>query len=126
MIATLVDIQLDHSAGPPRYRQLYDSLRASILTGRLRAGTRLPPTRALASELGISRDTVLTAYAQLLAEGYVQGVVGSGTYVAQTLPDDVLHARARASRVPQTIRAPPVRARTCHSADQGHAGVSRQ
>src|SRR5919204_1683093 len=106
MTATLVDIQLDSSAGLPRYRQLYAGLRASILTGRLRAGTRLPPTRALASELGISRNTVLTAYAQLIAEGYVQGVVGSGTYVAQTLPDDVFHARARASRVPQGMRAP--------------------
>ena len=106
MVATLVDIQLDSSAGLPRYRQLYDSLRGSILAGRLRAGARLPPTRALASGLGSSCNTVLTAYAQLLAEGYVQGVVGSGTYVAQTLPDDVLHARACASRVPQGTQAP--------------------
>jgi GntR family transcriptional regulator / MocR family aminotransferase len=105
MIATLANLQLDSSAGLPRYRQLYDGLRASILAGRLRAGTRLPSTRALASELGISRNTVLNAYAQLLAEGYVEGAVGSGTYVAHTLPDDVLHARASASPVPQNIRA---------------------
>lgn len=82
MVATLVDIQLDSSAGLPRYRQLYDSIRGSILAGRLRAGARLPLTWALASGLGISCNTVLTAYAQLLAEGYVQGVVGSCTYVA--------------------------------------------
>jgi len=105
MIATLANVQLDSSAGFPRYRQLYDGLRASILAGRLQAGTRLPSTRALASELDISRNTVLNAYAQLLAEGYVKGVVGSGTYVAHTLPDDVLHARASASPVPQGIRA---------------------
>jgi GntR family transcriptional regulator / MocR family aminotransferase len=105
IIATLANVQLDSATGLPRYRQLYDGLRASILAGRLRAETRLPSTRALASELGISRNTVLNAYAQLLAEGYVEGAVGSGTYVARTLPDDVLHAPASASRVPPGIRA---------------------
>jgi GntR family transcriptional regulator / MocR family aminotransferase len=80
-------------------------LRASILAGHLRAGTRLPSIRALAYELGISRNTVLNAYAQLLAEGDIEGAVGSGTYVAATLPDDVLHARASASLAPQNIWA---------------------
>jgi GntR family transcriptional regulator/MocR family aminotransferase len=77
MLATLVDIQLDSSAGLPRYRQLYDSLRASILAGCLRAGPCLPPTRALASELGIFRTIVLTAYAQLLAEATYTAYFGT-------------------------------------------------
>ncbi len=51
----------------PLHRQLYDALRAAILDGRLPAGARLPATRVLAVDLGLSRTTVLTAMAQLLA-----------------------------------------------------------
>ena len=57
------------------------------------------------SELCISRNTVLNAYAQLLAEGYVEGAAGSGTSVADTLPDDVLHARPSAIPALQNIWA---------------------
>jgi len=71
----------------PLHRQLYDALRAAILDGRLPAGARLPATRVLAVDLGLSRTTVLTDMAQLLAEGYVEGKTGSGTYVARVLPD---------------------------------------
>jgi GntR family transcriptional regulator/MocR family aminotransferase len=104
-LVTLASIDLDHASPVPLYRQLYSALRAAILTGRLRAGTRLPATRAVASESGISRNTVLNAYGQLLAEGYVEGEVGSGTYVARTLPDELLHARASATRAPQLPQA---------------------
>jgi GntR family transcriptional regulator/MocR family aminotransferase len=55
----------------------------------------LPSTRALASDLGVSRNTVVTAFDQLLAEGYVDSRVGRGTRVSQTMPDHLLHARSR-------------------------------
>ena len=88
-------LYLDPGAPVPYYRQLYDVLREAVLSGRLAPGTRLPSTRELATELNVSRTTVVTAFAQLLAEGYLEGKVGSGTYVASELPDDLLRARAR-------------------------------
>ncbi|SFR95012.1 GntR family transcriptional regulator / MocR family aminotransferase [Dyella sp. OK004] len=66
----------------PRYAQLTRALKAAILDGRLGAGTRLPPTRALARDLEMSRITALAAYEQLRAEGFIEGHVGSGSYVA--------------------------------------------
>ncbi|HEV2721375.1 MAG TPA: GntR family transcriptional regulator, partial [Thermoanaerobaculia bacterium] len=71
-------------------KQLYDELRQTILQGHLQPGTRLPSTRALAEERGVSRNTVLNAYEQLLAEGYVEARVGSGTCVARALPEELL------------------------------------
>lgn len=71
----------------PLKLQLYAALRDAILEDRLAPGTQLPPTRNLAQELGMGRNTVLAAYEQLLAEGYVNGRVGAGTFVADTLPD---------------------------------------
>jgi GntR family transcriptional regulator/MocR family aminotransferase len=71
----------------PLYEQVYASMRGAILEGRLRPGTRLPPTRALAAELDVARATVVLAYEQLLAEGYAEARQGSGTFVARALPD---------------------------------------
>jgi GntR family transcriptional regulator/MocR family aminotransferase len=68
------------------HRQVYRALRGAILAGRLRGGTRLASTRTLARDLGVSRNTVLQAYEQLVAEGYAAGREGSGTYVAEALP----------------------------------------
>lgn len=70
-------------------RQVYRGLRQAILLGTLRAGDRLPSTRDLAEQLGISRTVVLLAYEQLLAEGYVTGRGGSGTYVSEGLARNV-------------------------------------
>jgi GntR family transcriptional regulator / MocR family aminotransferase len=69
--------------GEPLFRQVYRGLRGAVLSGAFRAGERLPSTRALAAELGISRTVVLLAYDQLLAEGFVTGRSGSGTYVSE-------------------------------------------
>ena len=80
---------LDKSSESPRNRQLYRLLRQAILDHVLPADTRLPSSRDLASELAISRNTVLYAYEQLLAEGYVEARAGSGTFVADTVPDAV-------------------------------------
>ncbi|HEX8995936.1 MAG TPA: PLP-dependent aminotransferase family protein [Ktedonobacterales bacterium] len=77
-------ITLDRSgdAAEGLTRQIYAQLRQAILSGRLRAGDRLPPSRALAQELDVARLTVATAYDWLRAEGYVSGRVGAGTFVA--------------------------------------------
>src|SRR5205823_9449610 len=76
----------------PLYRQIYDAYRAAILAGRLRPGQRLPSTRALAAELQISRLPALSAFEQLLHEGYVEGKVGAGTFVTTAIPDDLTRA----------------------------------
>ena len=80
---------LDKTAALPRNRQLYRLLRQAILDHVLPADTRLPSSRDLATELAISRNTVLYAYEQLLAEGYVEARAGSGTYVTDTGPDGI-------------------------------------
>ena len=80
-------------AGGSLYRWLYDELRSAILDGRLRPGARLPATRDLAATYGLSRATIVTAFEQLKSEGYVEGQPGSGTYVSQVLPEQLLNVR---------------------------------
>jgi GntR family transcriptional regulator / MocR family aminotransferase len=70
-----------------RQQAVFDRLRQGILAGTLPCGARLPPTRALAEELGVARQTVVLAYERLASEGYVRARTGSGTYVAPDLPD---------------------------------------
>src|ERR1700722_11016077 len=70
-----------------RQQAVFDRLRQGILAGTLPSGARLPPTRALAEELGVARQTAVLAYERLASEGYVQARTGSGTYVAPDLPD---------------------------------------
>src|SRR6185503_9957607 len=84
---------LDRSSTTALHRQLYNQLREAILSGRLSAGTRLPSTRELAHELGLARNTVLNAFDQLYAEGYLVRRVGDGTYVSNELPDDLLRVK---------------------------------
>ena len=67
----------------PMFRQVYQHLRKSILSGVLKGGEQLPSTRYLAEQLRVSRTVVLLAYDQLIAEGYAEGRAGSGTYVSQ-------------------------------------------
>ena len=80
-------ISVDRASETPLYRQLYDRYREAILARRLRAGERLPSTRNLAGELGISRIPVLRAFEQLLAEGYCESRPGAGTFVARVVAD---------------------------------------
>ena len=75
-------VTVDRSLKVRLDRQLYEILRTYILEGRIRAGTSLPATRTLAQQLGVGRNTVVAAYDQLLAEGYVEAQSGSGTRVA--------------------------------------------
>jgi GntR family transcriptional regulator/MocR family aminotransferase len=85
-LAPLVLPSLDSKDPEPLYRQLYGHLRAAILDGRLGAGSRLPASRPLAADLGVSRNTVTAALDQLIAEGYVESREGSGTRVALPSP----------------------------------------
>src|SRR5438046_2790197 len=75
---------------------LHRELRAAILDRRLKPGARLPSTRQLARQYQISRGTVTTAFEQLRDEGYLEGQIGSGTYVAKDIPDGLLQAREMA------------------------------
>jgi GntR family transcriptional regulator/MocR family aminotransferase len=86
----LLALDLDRRSGTPLHRQLYDQIREAVLTGRLAPGARLPSSRTLASELGCSRNTAVTAFDQLLSEGYLDGQVGSGTYISHVLPEELL------------------------------------
>jgi GntR family transcriptional regulator/MocR family aminotransferase len=86
----LPPIALDCRTKTPMYRQLYDWFRRAIIDGQMRPGQRVPSTRGLAAELKISRIPVLSAYEQLLAEGYFETFVGAGTCVARSIPDDTL------------------------------------
>jgi GntR family transcriptional regulator/MocR family aminotransferase len=80
-------IAVDRRNSKPLHRQICDAFRAAIVDRRLHSGQRIPSSRVLASELGVSRFPVLNAYAQLLAEGYIEGRAGAGTVVSRSLPD---------------------------------------
>ncbi|ALI01382.1 PLP-dependent aminotransferase family protein [Pseudomonas sp. FW306-02-F02-AA] len=89
-------IELDRRQGLSR--QLYQALRLRVLDGRLVSGTRLPASRDLAAALSISRNSVVRAYDQLYAEGFIEGRVGDGTYVAQ-LPQTALPMKKLSTKV---------------------------
>ncbi len=72
---------IDANSGQPIYRQLYEALKQSIMTGALRPGDRLAPTRELAQEMGLNRATVSAAYELLEADGLISGQVGRGSFV---------------------------------------------
>jgi len=76
-----LDLHLDVGEGRGRGRALETALRDAVRSGRLGPGTRLPGTRSLAADLGLSRGTVVQAFGQLVAEGWLVGVAGSGTVV---------------------------------------------
>lgn len=86
---TLRDRAASHT---PLHRQIYEKLRQAMLSGELPAKSRIPSSRALAQQLGVSRMTIVNAYDQLFAEGYLEGKIGAGTYVASALPEELLLA----------------------------------
>jgi len=85
--------------GEPLHKQIYAGLRRAILSGTFESDTRLPSTRDLAEQLGVSRSVVLEAYDQLLAEGFINGRSGSGTYVAQGLSSSQLVRSKKSTRL---------------------------
>jgi GntR family transcriptional regulator/MocR family aminotransferase len=108
----LAAMPLDRRSGTPLFRQLYLQLKEAILAGGVRAGARLPATRELGRLLKVSRQTVLSAYEQLTAEGYLEGAVGKGTFVSASLPAvDRAVAQADAQAAGQAVHeeaAPPL------------------
>jgi GntR family transcriptional regulator/MocR family aminotransferase len=87
-------IALDRRSDLPLFRQLYEGYRKLILTGQLRPDSQLPSSRDLAKSLRVSRNTVLNALEQLIAEGYLYGKVGAGTFVSD-LPSTKAHRQPR-------------------------------
>ena len=94
----------------PLYAQLYRALRSQILEGQLPPGARVPATRALATELRLSRNVVMLAYEQLLAEGYLVARIGAGTFVASDLPQKFTTS-PKTTGVTQAVRQMPVQCR---------------
>ncbi len=123
-----INLQIDRRSRDSLQRQIYDQLRGAILNGQFAAGARVPSSRDLASDLGVSRNTVACAFDQLLAEGYLEGRVGSGTYVASALPEDLLRVdpagHAPAAAASDSIESKPSRrgqaiAAICDSRERG-------
>src|SRR5258708_5963737 len=91
--------QVDRAAAMPLSRQIYQQVSWSILGRTLTPGTKLPSTRDLAARLGVARASVVVAYEQLLAEGYIYGKIGSGTYISSDLPEPIREEPFRAKAV---------------------------
>ncbi|MFD4525343.1 PLP-dependent aminotransferase family protein [Streptomyces sp. NPDC058470] len=110
-------LQLDVAGSGGRRAALIGALREAVRSGRLTPGTRLPPYRSLAADLGVARNTVAEAYAELIAEGWLTARQGSGTRVAERA--EPLGARAR---VPK--KAPPRARGARHDLRQGTPDAS--
>jgi GntR family transcriptional regulator / MocR family aminotransferase len=88
------------------FRWLYDEIRTAIIEGRLQAGARLPSSRSIARQHNVARGTVVAAFEQLAAEGYVECVVGSGTFVKPVRPESLFEAKPlRATHRPDNTAA---------------------
>jgi GntR family transcriptional regulator/MocR family aminotransferase len=109
--ADLYAFRVDRNGDTPLFRQIYAQMRAAILSRALRAGAKLPSSRGLALRLAVSRTAVVAAYEQLLAEGYVTGKTGAGTYIAADLPEPFAGERPK-----QRKRTPPAGKATAPSA----------
>jgi len=104
-------IAIDRKVAKALHIQIYDAYRTGIVTGRFHPRQRIPSTRVLATELGVSRFPVLNAYAQLLAEGYFESRVGAGTVVSSLLPDQLTPSGPTRMRSAATRSGPRVVAR---------------
>ena len=97
-------VRLDRSAAQSLDRQLYRQIRDELISGNFnRSSARLPSSRALAAAIGVSRLTVNLAFSELEAEGYLVAKRGSGTFVADPLPDSYLSAN-HAGSLPQAAQ----------------------
>jgi GntR family transcriptional regulator/MocR family aminotransferase len=122
---TTLHLPIDRSSGTPIHRQIYQGLRRAILGGLLRPAQRVPSTRALSLDLDVSRFPVLTAYTQLLHEGYLEGRVGSGTFVSAALPDDLIQSPPAPSSAPRAAPRPRDTRSTLRGRDEGGLGPFR-
>src|SRR5215213_9822875 len=125
-------VRLDRAAVEPLHKQLYRQIRDELRSGNFsRSSSRLPSSRALAANLGISRFTVSLAFSELHAEGYLIAKPGSGTFVADPLPEEFLSAdkvgsspqTAQETRVSKRVNKIPDR-RIGAESDLGPTGVA--
>ncbi|MGA9620038.1 MAG: PLP-dependent aminotransferase family protein [Serratia proteamaculans] len=103
----LTSLRLDSRLADPLYRQIYLRIKDAIAQGTLSAGSRLPSVRGLASDLGVARATVESAYAQLVAEGFLQSRGQAGTYVSPQLQNLPVRAALAVEPLP-TVTANPL------------------
>ena len=96
-------VTVDRRARAPLQRQVYASIRDAILSGRLAAGVRLPSSRALATELGVARTTVVLAYESLATEGYISGRGSAGSFVTRL---EIVQRTRPSPRAPRKPRGP--------------------
>lgn len=97
-------LALDRSAGVSLQDQIVSFFRSGIVAGRLQRGRRVPSSRTLAIEHGISRTTAVEAYERLVSEGYLVSLRGAGVFVAQALPEDLQHEGGVSSTAPALAR----------------------
>ncbi len=110
---TIPPIVVDRNASTPLHKQIYDGYRAAILSGDLSPGQKVPSSRDLTSALSVSRFPVLNAYAQLLAEGYLESRVGAGTFVSTSLPEQLMSVRQSSDSAEPAMSGPrPVASRS--------------
>ena len=83
-------LTLNAKSNKPLQAQVFDQVRQIILDGQLKAGIALPPSRLLAERLRVSRNTVITAYERLAAEGYIKARGTAGLFVEPIAPDSLL------------------------------------
>lgn len=105
----LPQIRLDRDERRPLHAQLRDQLRAIILSGDLRPGDRLPPTRHAAMEFGVARNIVTLAYEELRLEGYLEARVGAGTWVSESLSDHLVPSAPSGGEAGEAITPQPAR-----------------
>jgi len=106
LIVALEMIRLDRAAAEPLHQQLYRQIRDELISGSFNDNSsRLPSSRALAADLGISRFTVDLAFSKLHNEGYLQSRIGSGTFVADSLPETFLSPRR--PNTERLVESPP-------------------
>ena len=110
------DVHRELAGRGSRRAALIRALREAVRSGRLAPGSRLPPYRSVAAELGLARNTVADAYAELVAEGWLTARQGAGTQVARRAVPPVPAQDRRA--------APPARPRPVHNLGQGQPDAS--
>jgi GntR family transcriptional regulator / MocR family aminotransferase len=104
VVATLNMIRIDRRLRESLQMQIYHQIRLSIISGALRAGVRLPSTRDLTQQLGVSRNTIVYGFDRLVAEGYLEGRRGSGIYVAElqlTTPAQIAESPRQSPGLPR-------------------------
>jgi GntR family transcriptional regulator/MocR family aminotransferase len=115
-----VELYIDPALRRGVSRVLFEQIRDAVVSGRVAQGDRLPPSREIAGQLGISRHTVTTVYGRLVAEGYLEGRAGGGTFVATTAPaagSATGQRRRRDGRPPSPLRPAGVVTHNARSAE---------